>query len=47
MFVVVENHLTADDSAGETLRAFDDADLAAWEIIRPLLRAQSDRFGLE
>src|SRR5216683_789119 len=47
MFVVVENHLTADDSAGETLGALDDADLAAREIIRPLLRAQPDRFGIE
>src|SRR5712692_4176986 len=47
MFVVVEDDLTTDDSARETLGALDDADLAAGEIIRPLLRAQSDRFGIE
>src|SRR6266851_673018 len=47
MFVVVEDDLTADDSAGETLRAFDDADLDARERMRPILRAEPDRFGIE
>src|ERR1700737_2683724 len=47
MFVVVENDLSADDGARETLGALDDAGLAAGEIIRPLLRAQSDRVGIE
>src|SRR5260370_8411566 len=47
MFVVVEDDLTADDTAGETLGAFDDADLAARQIIRPPLRAHPDPSGTQ